>query len=382
MSELTDRLAGETILASFHNAVKERTMMRYANLAALDASIALPDPGSFAYLTTYPYPKTTGGTGFGGDGTPFVWAEDGDDTSPFSSGYRWQALIRDSGGQMFGPLTFHGSDPGSELDPLSQFWKIDSTDDWRFRLLQANDGESGVNVLSFSGDVGGSNYMRIPKSGTWGVRERTGSQEFLTIYDGEAVELPQAADTDDGSVSFTPLRFVNPTEWGPASGEIGIYSLKTIGSPQLAISRLDATAERCLAISGVVASGSNTWRVGTTAYEGVNGADVYSLERGVSSSQRWKVDIAAAVRADAAAILAALDVVTFQYAPGYLAAGDEREGVTVVGMIAEQVAEVSSGLADHDDDGQPMNYDDRQISALLVAAVQDLGERVGVLEDA
>ena len=137
-----------------------------------------------------------------------------------------------------------------------------------------------------------------------------------------------------------------------------------------------------MAISGVVASGSNTWRVGTTAYEGVNGADVYSLERGVSSSQRWKVDIAAAVRADAAAILAALDVVTFQYAPGYLAAGDEREGVTVFGMIAEQVAEVSSGLADHDDDGQPMNYDDRQVSALLVAAVQDLGERVGVLEDA
>ena len=149
MSELTDRLAGETILASFHNAVKERTMMRYANLAALDASIALPDPGSFAYLTTYPYLKTT--------------------------------LIRDSGGQMFGPLTFHGSDPGSELDPLSQFFKIDCTDDWRFRILQANDGESGVNVLSFSGDVGGSNYMRIPKSGTWGVRERTGSQEYLTI---------------------------------------------------------------------------------------------------------------------------------------------------------------------------------------------------------
>ena len=53
-----------------------------------------------------------------------------------------------------------------------------------------------------------------------------------------------------------------------------------------------------------------------------------------------------------------------------------------IGMIAAQVAEGSSGLADHDDDGQPMNYDDRQISALLVAAVQDLGERVGVLEDA
>jgi hypothetical protein len=381
MAELADRLPGEVILSSFHNQVKERTMMRYATLAALEASVALPVYGGFAYLTEWPYPKTTGGTGFGGAGSAWIYAQDGDDTSPFTTEDRWQNLIRDSGGLMFGPLAFHGSELGSQNDPASQFFKIDCTDDWRFRLLQANDGESGVNVLNFSGDVGGTNYMRLPRGGTWGVRERTGSKEPFVVRDQTAIEFPYSADTD-AAEPFYPLTFTNPNEWGPATGRIGIYALKTIGQPTLAISRLDATTERALAITAAPSSSSTNWRVGPVSYATPNGAEAYTLERQSGSSRRWKTAIAEYAGDAAAAILAALQVVSFEYEPGYLGEGDEREGVPMVGMIAEQLADVSPVLVDHDDAGEAVGYDTRQVQALLVAAVQDLGARIGALENA
>ena len=381
MAELADRLPGEVILSSFHNQVKERTMMRYATLSALEASVALPVLGGFAYLTSWPYPKTTGGAGFGGDGSAWIYADDADDTSPFDAGPRWQNLIRDSGGLMFGPLAFHGSDAGSQNDPLAQFWKIDCIADWRFRLSQANDGEAGVIVLNFSGDVGGANYMRLPKSGTWAVRERTGAREPFVVRDGAAIEFPYSADTD-AVQPFYPLTFTNPNEWGPATGEIGVYALKTIGQPTLAISRLDATTERALAVTAAPSSSSTTWRVGPVSYPTPNGAEAYTLERQSGSSRRWKTAIADYAADTALAILSALQVVSFEYEPGYLGDGDEREGVPMVGMIAEQLAEVLPVLVDHDRDGEPVGYDTRQIQALLVAAVRDLGLRIGALENA
>ena len=50
MSELTDRVGGDTIPSAFHNQVKERTIMRYASAVARDASIPVPVEGSLAYL--------------------------------------------------------------------------------------------------------------------------------------------------------------------------------------------------------------------------------------------------------------------------------------------------------------------------------------------
>ena len=50
MSELGDVSGGETISSAFTNNVKNRTVMRYANAAARDASIPVPVEGDMAYL--------------------------------------------------------------------------------------------------------------------------------------------------------------------------------------------------------------------------------------------------------------------------------------------------------------------------------------------
>jgi hypothetical protein len=50
MSELGDVAGGETVTAAFTNDVKNRTVMRYANAAARDASIPVPVEGDLAYL--------------------------------------------------------------------------------------------------------------------------------------------------------------------------------------------------------------------------------------------------------------------------------------------------------------------------------------------
>ena len=50
MSELNDVTGGETIAEAFTNQVKERTIMRYASVAARDTSIPAPIEGSMAYL--------------------------------------------------------------------------------------------------------------------------------------------------------------------------------------------------------------------------------------------------------------------------------------------------------------------------------------------
>ena len=49
MSEIPDVAGGETITSAFTNNVKNRTVMRYANEAARDASIPVPVEGDLAY---------------------------------------------------------------------------------------------------------------------------------------------------------------------------------------------------------------------------------------------------------------------------------------------------------------------------------------------
>ena len=50
MAEIPDVAGGETITSAFTNNVKNRTVMRYANQAALDASIPVPIEGDMAFL--------------------------------------------------------------------------------------------------------------------------------------------------------------------------------------------------------------------------------------------------------------------------------------------------------------------------------------------
>lgn len=374
MTELLDRLPGEIILASFHNEVKNRTMMRYASLAALEASVPLPDVGMLGSLGVPPYildPSQNVG-----DGVPVMWMNDEGQTSPFGVGERWTQFIMDSGGQMFGRLEFIGVDP---TNPLAEHWAVEaeSGHSMRTRLYNADDGLSNVIQMQLAGNSTGTNYIRIPDAGPFELRLRTGSLTPVSVQAGTGVSFPLAKDSDDGQ-AFYPLVFTNPDEWGPSSGEIGIYAMKTIGEPTLAISRLDASNARALAITGVVSSSSTTWRIGPVNYPSVNGPDLYTFERGSSSSQRWKEEVPTA--RSAADDFGSLIPRRFKYIDGYLAEEDERNEVDMWGFFAEELETVDPAMVDHDQEGLPSDYDLRQVLAMTVAAVQDVRDRVEALE--
>lgn len=52
MPELTDRLPGEVIFASFSNQLIRRSLQRYADRTARDAENPVPETGDMAYITT------------------------------------------------------------------------------------------------------------------------------------------------------------------------------------------------------------------------------------------------------------------------------------------------------------------------------------------
>lgn len=123
--------------------------------------------------------------------------------------------------------------------------------------------------------------------------------------------------------------------------------------------------------------------VGLTDYDTPGGGNnARRFERETGSSARWK-HVHGTVEPDAAtALLDALEVREFTYRDDYLPETDERAGQVMYGLIAEEVDSVAPILADHNEAGEPVNWHDRQLLALLVAAVQSLGARIGDLENA
>lgn len=382
MPELPDVIPGAVIEAGWTSDVKNRTLMRYSTLTELEGSVPIPDPGSFGYVTTYPWPVTILNTP--GDGNPFVWANDtGAGGSPFPAGYRWTSLLTDRGGFVFGPLAFRGS-----LDTDAVLWSMDvpGAESFRLRLLNAPDGESGVSMMQLVGTNGGVNYLRRPLNGRFQVQDRTGSVwQFGSgrFQDGSGTDLDGAAlfpnaHTDDTN-HVMPLVF---TEGDSTLGTAyGMYMTDTGLIPVMVLARLDSASESVLAVPGIVSSSSENWRVGSASVNTPGGATAYRLERQGSSSARFKdIEPEPAGELGALAELGALEAVRFTYSPGYLAEGDEREGVPIWGVVAEQLHEVNPSLADHDAEGRPKGVQWEQLTALLIAGYQNLRDRVAALE--
>ena len=375
MAELADRVPGETVLASFHSAVKERSMMRYANLAALEASVAVPDMGSFAYLNTYPWPRDT--TAAPDNGAPMVWKEDAGDGSPFGGGNRWSALLTDAGAQMFGPLIFAGGAAGTENTSGQQVFRVDvdSTNVFRVRIVNASDGLSGANML-YLGNAGDVNYIRMPQGGGFGIRERTGNVEPFNIDAGGPISFARAGDDE------SYLRF-RAELWTTEEVAVTLFAGKEPNDRCLGFGREDGPVERALATTGIVASSSTQWIVGNFTMSAPGGATAYEFTRQSGSSARYKTvleDGAAAVRSAGESVFDGLEVRRFTYRDDYLPATDERAGVPLFGFLAEELEALEPSLADHDDEGNAIGYDSRQLVALTVAKVQALAARVDALE--
>lgn len=185
MAELTDRLPGEIIFASYANEIRDRAVMRYVDVAARDASEPLPDTGELAYLTST-------------------------DELQVYTGTAWVNRLRSTGDTLSGALTWDdGSGPTVVVGP---------TEAPALRIMQSQVFPSPVNqagglrtqfssgvVAMFAGDGTSLNDMSSVRvapdpggvvSSTLTVDGRPGQQSITA-------DVPvQAADGDEAAPGF------------------------------------------------------------------------------------------------------------------------------------------------------------------------------------
>mgnify|MGYP007100047490 CR=1 FL=1 len=105
------------------------------------------------------------------------------------------------------------------------------------------------------------------------------------------------------------------------------------------------------------------------------------LRRSTASSQRYKeniTDIRDVAELDPRRLLA-IPVRAFSYKPEYLAQEDDRAGVLMPGLIAEEVDAIYPLAADYEK-GNVENINDRAILVNLLALVQDLYKEIALLK--
>lgn len=410
MSELTDRIPGEVILSSFHNSVKDRTMMRYLNLAAIQASIPIPDPGDFGYLTEQPWPLTGDELG---DGQPVVWAEDVGDTSPFAPGFRWSQLISDRGGDIFGPLLFRSGVAGGE-GAAAPAWRVDVSGGTNFRIRSLNhpDGLPTDTWLQFSGAAGGgSNFIRMPATGDFVIRERDANTARVSwgpagVVDaaatirsarqvsGMAVMLQTGTDSNQAFAS-------GDLDEGPIAGMVTRVS--TVGA-NVAITDIDGDSN----IDGVFwlpsqdLFSSDTW-VGSSLWNMNNGRAANRLDRytgSLAAKKKNRAVISRVVASRTAGVLTNvgpllnalkdIDVEAFQFKVDAVDASDPIHGQFVPGFIADDLHAIDPRLCTYDweldEDGNRVGdpilrgVNQNVIIPLAVLKIQELEDRLETLE--
>jgi len=104
--------------------------------------------------------------------------------------------------------------------------------------------------------------------------------------------------------------------------------------------------------------------------------------RSTASSARFKEDIVdLSSVADLNPIgLLSLPIRAFKFKSDYLDPTDNRSGILVPGLIAEEVAEQYSIAADRGDDGLVENWNERFVIPGMLALIQDLNTRIKTLE--
>lgn len=98
-----------------------------------------------------------------------------------------------------------------------------------------------------------------------------------------------------------------------------------------------------------------------------------------ASSRRYKKDMGLVNVSQAREVLN-VPVVNFQYKSGYLAEGDEKEGVTIPGFFAEDVERCIPEAVYHNKDGKVENWMERIMLPLMLRVIQDQQHRIEELE--
>lgn len=350
MPEIPDVLAGNVIESAWGNQIRDRTMMRYASQAALDASIPLPTAGDFAYLLDVDVAQIYDGA----EWVPLIDAS-GDQTitgqvtiigdqyvgDPTADAYRILALRRagkvgrletlGAGFTTFA-LNFVGAEAGNTLRI-----QVTNIDYMRF----GNQG--GIDIIRVQKPMRVEGHIGLDYQGT-GL---TGTNYALTFHH-------QGGTTPYGQIIQNQADM-----WLDPIDEIYIAAPTTSGG-------LDVRYNN---VGGVALGG----RLSTHG-------DGYPLRLASASSERFKHLYARALnKSDANHPLRLLDVAlpTWRYAEGYLAEGDVREGEKWVGPTAEGMAAAYPFAAEPDGEGGWMSINKDVVLNGLLWLVQDLYRRIG-----
>lgn len=382
MPELADRIPGEVILSSYANDIRDRTGagQRYINLAALQASVPLPTAGDSGFLTEDPYLLTAADMR---SGIPVVWQEDKDTSGPFPAGFRWVEYITGAGGTIFNALLLSSGQAGSE-GPSGHRWALDASGQGNFRIRGLNmpDGLSDQTWLQLPGSGSGTGWLRLPATGQFQIRRReSGAEDRLLSVSGEDFSDGFTFWTHDENLEdYRPVLFgridrtgaqvalVGDQNFGGTAPRLGITHKAFEGQDQ------STTPTSILYLESAVTTGSGNYRHPSAGWTPQGFPTLYAVHRDSGSSKRWKdgIDRTKANRKAMAALLGKLKPASFTYKADYLPEDDERAGVEMWGLIAEDIEKVAPGLVDHDEDGKPAQVSWRQITTLMIAAIQEL----------
>lgn len=220
-----------------------------------------------------------------------------------------------------------------------------------------------------------------------------GNANTYAMYSARGVLASQLTSTSTSASSINSLGGISAS--GAISGAGGVFTVNSSGN-MTAVGSIAATG--AISTSGNIStSGSGTiTSAGAMVSNGdlstpnhtstTNAANGYvfttggRVTRSTASSSRYKeniVDLLSVPELDPKKLLD-LPVRAFSYKPEYLSQDDDRAGVLMPGLIAEEVDAIYPVAADYVDGVESFN--DRMILVSLLSLVQDLYKRVEELE--
>lgn len=375
MGSPVDVVPGEIIEAEWGNTIRDQTISRWPDATARDAGIPIPEIGKVVWLST--------------PGTLEVY-----------DGAAWVTLdvvlevLKLAGGTMTGPIEFAGN---GRLRGASSGIAIDTATGAEVFLV-------GANVLRLSGNNG---TAWMPHG------EGTGPSETNPAYSfaGGTTNGMYLAGTNRIGFSVGGNR---TAEFG-ASGTRAAFGIISTGAPQtrvelrltdyLSVFANNTAGTSILEYLRLGMAGSTprvSYRSSASTSTAVANAtwftsnEITSGSRSLGQAALAQADhIAPGTLADidlqsdpAVSALAAVPIRRAAYKPGYLVAGDPREGVAHPMILADELEALAPEMVDRlpvfDDDGTPMPDDlvvnGAVMSAALLGYIRHLEERIAALE--
>jgi len=341
MPELADRIPGEIILASYNNQQRDRLVERYVDATARSVATPLPVAGTVSYLTA---------------------------TGVFSifDGATWVDFIDVRGNQqILSALTVTDTlFLGNRINFTLANQRIDVNSEPRVRFAY----EAGV-VTDESVRIEIPLELGSGNAGT-GNPDAVDPRSAIIVNGGGVLAAAPRLQLIARASSSAQLE---PDPWGQIALIAGDMALD---------------AENQLRLCAPTASaGSNVlYSVATADFTGqLSSDDFHEIRWQVASGEQFK-DINSSIMTKQhghhPVHLLDVEFKRWAYKPGYLEAGDPREGEDYFAPTAQSMEGAYPFAVDYDADGNPHDLNNKILTEGLLWLVQDLSKRLEALETA